>query len=86
MIHMMAKATIRELRTAFPQLKRIIAREGELIITDRGRPAYILRSYSAPPARRVKRIDYFRRLTETQPHPLSRASAKALDKANRGDR
>ena len=46
----MATATIRDLRTQFPRLKELIAREGEVIVTDHGRPAFVLRSYEAPRA------------------------------------
>lgn len=86
MIHIMKTATIRELRTSFPRLKQVIAEQGELIVTDRGRPAYVLRSYT--PRRPAKRsgTDYFARLTSRQPRPLSAAASKALDDANRGDR
>lgn len=31
-------------------------------------------------------IDYFARLTASQPHPLSAEAAQALDEANRGER
>ena len=82
----MVKATIRDLRTRFPVLKQIIAREGEIIVTDRGRPAYVLRSYSARPEKKAPRLDYFARLKEQQPRPLSARAARALDEANRGDR
>jgi antitoxin (DNA-binding transcriptional repressor) of toxin-antitoxin stability system len=86
MIHIMATATVRDLRTRFPRLKELIAKEGEVIVTDRGRPAYVLRSYTArrPPQRSA--VDYFARLTSHQPRPLSAAESKALDEANRGDR
>jgi antitoxin (DNA-binding transcriptional repressor) of toxin-antitoxin stability system len=86
MIHIMKTATIRELRTSFPRLKQVIAAEGELIVTDRGRPAYVLRSYvHRRPAKRSA-TDYFARLTSRQRRPLSAAASKALDDANRGDR
>jgi antitoxin (DNA-binding transcriptional repressor) of toxin-antitoxin stability system len=81
-----ATATIRDLRTRFPHLKAIIARDGELIVTDRGRPAYVLRGYIAPPAEPRKKISYFERLARRQPRPLSAASASALDEADRGER
>jgi antitoxin (DNA-binding transcriptional repressor) of toxin-antitoxin stability system len=82
----MATATIRDLRTRFPRLKALIAREGEVLVTDRGRPAYVLRSYSPPSPKRVKPVDYFSRLRSHQPKPLSRARSRALDEADRGER
>jgi prevent-host-death family protein len=85
MIHSMATATIRDLRTHFPRLKELVAQEGEVIVTDRGRPAFVLRSYEAPRLKPTK-IDYYRRLRAHQPHPLSEEVSRALDESNRGDR
>ena len=82
----MRTATVRDLRTKFPKLKAIIALEGELIVTDHGRPAYVLRAYSPPPARRPAQIDYFARLRAKQPRPISRAASDALDEHDRGER
>lgn len=82
----MSTATIRDLRTRFPYLKGIIAREGELIVTDRGRPAYVLRGYCAPVAPSLKPVSYFDRLTQRQPKPLSASAARKLDDADRGER
>lgn len=86
MIHAMATATIRDLRTRFPHLKTLVARDGEVIVTDRGVPAYVLRPYEPPPKARPRKIDYFARLKKHQPHPLSARATRALDEANRGDR
>jgi antitoxin (DNA-binding transcriptional repressor) of toxin-antitoxin stability system len=79
-------ATIRDLRTRFPKLKELIAREGEVIVTDRGRPAYVLRAYTAQRAEKPERVDYFARLKAHQPRPLSPQASRALDEANRGER
>jgi prevent-host-death family protein len=62
MIHGMVTATIRDLRTRFPRLKELVAREGEVIVTDRGRPAFVLRSYEAPRTKKPTKVDYYRRL------------------------
>jgi hypothetical protein len=86
MIHIVATATIRALRTRFPHLKALLAREGEIVITDRGRPAYLLRPYTPPPPAVVQPVDYFARLKSRQPRPLSRAASKALDAFDRGER
>ena len=86
MIHSMPTATIRDLRTQFPRLKQLIEKEGELIVTDRGRPAYVLRSYTARRPAKRSGVDYFARLAARQPHPLSSRASAALDVANRGDR
>lgn len=82
----MVKATVRDLRTRFPRVKEWIAREGEVIVTDRGRPAYVLRPYVERPKVRGAEIDYFARLTARQPRPLSRAASRSLDQLNRDDR
>jgi antitoxin (DNA-binding transcriptional repressor) of toxin-antitoxin stability system len=82
----MTTATVRDLRTKFPKLKAIIALEGELIVTDHGRPAYVLRAFTPTPARKPVRIDYFARLRAKQPRPLSPAASRALDEHDRGER
>jgi antitoxin (DNA-binding transcriptional repressor) of toxin-antitoxin stability system len=82
----MTKATVRDLRTQFPRLKQVIAREGELLVTERGRPAYVLRAYRAARHPSTERIDYFARLRSRQPRPLSARASRALDDANRGER
>ena len=82
----MTKATIRDLRTKFPRLKQVLAREGEVLVTDRGRPAYVLRTYSPPPRKNVPAVDYLARLKSRQPRPLSAAASRALDDHERGER
>lgn len=82
----MTTATVRDLRTKFPKLKAIIAREGELVVTDRGQPAYVLRAFTAPRPKKPVRVDYFARLRAHQPRPLSAAASKALDEHDRGER
>lgn len=86
MIHIMASATIRDLRTRFPKLKLLVERDGEVVITDHGRPAFLLLPYRTKAKSRVKRIDYFRRLRARQPKPLSMAASRALDEGDRGER
>jgi antitoxin (DNA-binding transcriptional repressor) of toxin-antitoxin stability system len=82
----MATATVRDLRTRFPRLKALVARDGEVIVTDRGKPAFVLRPYTLPPKVRAKPVNYFERLSRRQPRPLSRSAARALDEAERGER
>ncbi|MGQ0508905.1 MAG: type II toxin-antitoxin system Phd/YefM family antitoxin [Myxococcaceae bacterium] len=82
----MITATIRELRTKFPKLKAIIEREGELVVTDHGRPAYILRTFTTPATSKPSSLDYFARLKARQPRPMSRAASRALDEHDRGER
>ncbi|MBN1919416.1 MAG: hypothetical protein JW889_16080 [Verrucomicrobia bacterium] len=54
----MATASVRDLRTSFPRIRSLIARDGELIVTERGKPAYVLRAYSPAPVARPRRVDY----------------------------
>jgi antitoxin (DNA-binding transcriptional repressor) of toxin-antitoxin stability system len=67
-----ATTTVRELRTDFRAVKRRIEQHGQLIITDRGEPAYLLK---ALPRRRPKKTatmpDYYARLRKRQPRPLT---------------
>jgi len=86
MIHVMATATIRDIRTRFPRLKALVARDGEVIVTDRGRPAFILRPYSSPPRHRLSPVDYYARLVSRQRRSLSARESRALDEADRGER
>lgn len=84
---MPATATVRDLRNRFPQIKKLVEQEGEVVVTEQGTPRYRLTRYSqvrrkqpAPPK------DYLKRLRRHQPRPISAAAAKALHDANRGQR
>jgi len=84
---MPARATVRELRNQFPKIKRLIEKEGEVIVTDQGTPRYRLSRYSpAKPDAEPTPKDYMARLRSHQPRPISRAAAAALHDLNRGDR
>ena len=78
----MATATIRDLRTRFPYLKALVEREGEVIVTDHGRRAFVLRRYDEPAPRSPPAVDYLARLKRRMPRPLAEARTRALDKAN----
>jgi antitoxin (DNA-binding transcriptional repressor) of toxin-antitoxin stability system len=82
----MSTATIRELRTSFPKIRTRIEREGEVIITDRGKAAFVLRAYTEQPKKSKAQPDYYARLLSYMPKPISREAMEALDDANRGDR
>ena len=64
-------ATIRELRTNFRSVKRRIEQHGEVLITDHGQPAYLLRPVPQRPKQGGAPPDYFARLLKRQPKPLS---------------
>jgi antitoxin (DNA-binding transcriptional repressor) of toxin-antitoxin stability system len=83
---MSASVTIRDLRTRFPRLKALLEREGEVIVTDRGRRAFVLRRYEAPPEEPPPPVDYLARLKRRMPEPIGLAATAALDAANRDER
>jgi antitoxin (DNA-binding transcriptional repressor) of toxin-antitoxin stability system len=83
----MATATVRELRNRFPEIRKLVERDGEVIVTDQGTPRYRLTRY-APPQQNAQAPlkDYMARLRRHQPRALSARAAKALHDANRGER
>jgi hypothetical protein len=86
--HTMARptTTVRELRGSFPKVKKIVETEGAVVVSDHGKPKYLLTLYTPPPQRPPQRKDYIARLKKFQPRPMSAAAAKALHEENRGDR
>ncbi len=86
MIHSMVTATIRDLRTRFPRVRRLLEQQGEIVVTDRGRPVIVLRPYAARRRRPGAPIDYYARLLRRMPRPLSAAERRALDEADRAER
>ncbi len=64
-------ATIRQLRTDFRSVKRKIEQHGEVVVTDRGEPAYVIKLLPAPTRKRPPLPDYYARLRKRQPKPLS---------------
>jgi len=79
-------ATIRELRTDFRAVKRKIEMHGEIIITDNGDPAYVIRPVRRSPKQKPAAPDYYARLVEIMPKPLTEEEAWHLHEVNRGDR
>src|SRR5687768_9450756 len=63
----MKTATIRDLRTQFPKVRRLLEQEGEIVITDRGEPVVVLRPYASPPRATAKPLDYYARLRWRMP-------------------
>jgi hypothetical protein len=84
---MPARASVRDLRNRFPQIRKLIEEQGEVLVTEQGAVRYRITRYApaagpeAPPPK-----DYLARLRRHQPRPLSAAAARALREANRGDR
>jgi antitoxin (DNA-binding transcriptional repressor) of toxin-antitoxin stability system len=77
-------ATIRELRTDFRAVKRKIEEHGEIVITDRGQAAYAIRCLPATPTKSAPLPEYYARLTNRQPKPLSAAETRRFWEEERG--
>ena len=82
----MPTASVRDLRTRFPRVRALVDQEGEVIVTDHGRPVCLLRPYAPWVRSRGGAVDYWARLRRRQPRPLSGAVGRALDDANRRER
>lgn len=82
----MTTATIRELRNHFPKVRKLLERDGEVLVSDHGTPRYRLTLYTEPAATKPAAVDYWARLQTHQPEPLSAAQAQSLHDDNRGDR
>jgi antitoxin (DNA-binding transcriptional repressor) of toxin-antitoxin stability system len=82
----MKTATIRDLRTRFPEVRKLLEREGEIVVTDRGKPVVVLRAYSGAGAKPAPAINYLARLRSRMPKRLTQAQRRALNEADRGER
>lgn len=82
----MKTASVRQLRQEFPKVRAMIEREGEVVVTERGQAAYIIKPYT-PPKKKTKAepFDYYARLIKRMPKPISAAASRAMD-ADRDDR
>ena len=75
------------MRNRFPEIRKLVEEEGEVIVTERGTPRYRLTRVSPTKGKRpLAPKDYLTRLRRHQPRPISAAAARALDNANRGER
>ena len=79
-------ATIRDLRNHFPKVRKLIETEGEVLLSERGKPRYRLILYSLPEAKQAEPVNFWDRLTAYQPKALTAAQSRSLDEANRGER
>lgn len=88
MFHVAMKtASVRQLRTEFPKVREIIEREGEIVVTERGQAAYIIKPYTAPKREtKAEPFDYYARLIKRMPRPMSAEASEAIDELNRGER
>jgi len=81
-----ATATVRELRLDFRLIKRKVEQHGEVVITDNGKPSFVLKALPLSRQKEPTQPDYYARLLKIQPKPLGARAAKALHDENRGDR
>jgi antitoxin (DNA-binding transcriptional repressor) of toxin-antitoxin stability system len=79
-------ASVRDLRNHFPKIRKILAEEGEVLLTESGKAKYRLVPYSAPLKKTPPPIDYWARLNSYQPNAISAEDARSLHDENRGDR
>ena len=79
-------ASIRELRTDFRSVKRKIEEHGEIVITDNGDPAYVMKPVASKLKKAAPLPDYYARLLKIMPKPLTKEQARELHEENRGDR
>jgi antitoxin (DNA-binding transcriptional repressor) of toxin-antitoxin stability system len=82
----MASTTVRDLRNHFPKVRKLVETEGEVLLTEKGKPKYRLALYTAARAQKAAPLDYWARLNAYQPEPLTEAQARGLHEENRGDR
>ena len=83
---MPSTASVRDLRNAFPKVRRLLETEGEVLLTVGGKTLYRLTAYVPVASEPAPRVDYWKRLLASQPKPLTAAQSRALHDENRGDR
>jgi hypothetical protein len=83
---MPARATIRDLRNRFPEIRKLVETEGEVFLSENGEIRYRLLLHTVPPTRPAPPVDYWARLKSYQSKPLTRAQSRRLHDENRGDR
>jgi antitoxin (DNA-binding transcriptional repressor) of toxin-antitoxin stability system len=83
---MNSTATVRELRNRFPEIRRRLEAEGEVLVTERGKPRYRLTLYKPAAEISSPAVDYWKRLKSYQPRPMTRAQSRRLHDENRGER
>ncbi len=76
--------TLRDLRTNFRSVKKQMEEHGEVVITDHGEPAYIIKPLPRHQKQRDPLPDYYTRLLKRQPKPLSPEATRQFWKAEGG--
>ena len=83
-----ATVSLRELRTNLRAVKRKMERHGQITITSRGEPLFVLHPAPAAPPKSApwpNMPDYYARLLRRQPKPMSEAETRRFHEENRGD-
>lgn len=83
---MSVTTSIRDLRNHFPKVRKLLEAQGEVLLTEKGKPRYRLTAYSSADSTRPPPVDYWARLQSYQPRSLTQVQAEALHDENRGDR
>jgi hypothetical protein len=83
---MRSTATVRELRNRFPEIRKRLESEGEVVVAERGKPRYRLTLYAALKETVPPPVDYWERLKSYQPRAMTRAQSRKLHDEDRGDR
>jgi antitoxin (DNA-binding transcriptional repressor) of toxin-antitoxin stability system len=78
--------SIRDLRNHFPKVRRLLETQGEVILTEKGKPRYRLSLYTPDIPGKPEPVDYWARLNSYQPRTLTKSQARALHDENRGER
>ena len=79
-------ASIRQLRTDFRLVKRKIEEHGQIVITDNGEPAYLLKALPPKAVKSASIPNYYARLMRRQPKPLSAEQTRKFWEGERGSR
>ena len=82
----MKTASIRQLRTQFPRIRRMLEEEGQLVVTDRGRPVILLQPYQERLVPQRAPVDYYARLRRRMPKPLAAVARRGVHEADRDER
>lgn len=77
-------ASIRELRTNFRSVKRRIEEHGEVVITDRGEAAYVIKAVTPSLQVSTPLPDYYARMLKRQPKALSAEETRRFWEEERG--
>jgi len=83
---MPSTASVRDLRNRFPEVRKLLETEGEVVLTESGKAKYRLVPYAPSPKVAAASVDYWARLTSYQPTVMTAAQAQSLHDENRGDR